>query len=266
VVSTDPTTKPTTKPTNPVVSTNPTTKPTDPVVSTNPTTKPTEAPKPTTPAEPNYNGTLVNPEEPVEQYGFVDFTIEVGAGEKKLVYMIRTINEATFCIADKDAYVIYKGTTYKPSNGVISIPMESEGSFTPLELEIGNSGTSKKTFTVDFQFDPGTRENPIALKTGDNTVKCEAGNEQGTFYTFKATSAGTLTLKIKSISPSSVVLNININDMQQIPTVVELEEGSDTVSIELPAGATAEIVFSAKDPVKEWKIPAAEAVITATFA
>ena len=144
--------------------------------------------------------------------------------------------------------------------------MESEGSFTPLELEIGNSGTSTKTFDVVFQFAEGTRENPGELKTGNNTIECASGNDQGTFYTFEATKAGTLTLEVKSIDPSSVILSIIISDMQEIPTVVELEEGSTSLSIDLPAGAVAEITFSTADPDKEWKIPAAEIVVNATFA
>lgn len=219
-----------------------------------------------TSAGPNTNGTLVNPDAPVEQYGFVDFSIEVGAGEKKLVYMIRTINEATLCIQDKDAYVVYKGVTYTPVNGAIYIPVKSDGSFTPMELEIGNSGSAQKTFQVLFYFAEGSRENPITLNTGENKVQCAAGNDQGTFYTFKAAKAGTLTLEIKGINPSTVVCGININDMQQIPTVVELEEGSTSLSIDLPAGAEAEIIFTIKDPNKEWKIPAAEITINVTFA
>nr|MBQ8243951.1 TlpA family protein disulfide reductase [Oscillospiraceae bacterium] len=215
----------------------------------------------------NYNGTLVNPDAPVEQYGFNDFEIEVGAGEKKLVYMIRTINTATLCLYDKDAYVVYNGKTYKPnSSGNIYISMESEGSFTPLELEIGNSGTSKKTFDVIFYFPEGSRENPVKLKLGENKVECEAGNDQGTFYTYKTSKAGTLTLEITNVDPSSVVVGISISDMQTVPTVVELEEGATSLSIELPAGAEAEITFSTKDPAKEWKIPAADITINATFA
>ncbi len=240
----------------------PTQKPTTQQATAAPTQKPTAAP--TEPAGPN--GTLVNPDEPVEQYGFVDFSIEVGAGEKKLVSMIRTINVATLCINDKDAYVIHDGKTYTPSNGTVSVPLESEGSFTPLVLEIGNSGTSDKTFNVEFRFAEGSRENPIAMQTGNNTVDCIAGNDQGTFYTFEATKAGTLTLEIKSVDPSSVILNVIISDMQEIPTVVEMAEGETTVSIDLPAGSVAEIMFSTADPVKEWKIPEAQVLVKATFA
>lgn len=219
-----------------------------------------------TPDVPNTNGTLVNPDTPEEHFGFVDFSVEVGVGEKKQVYLIRTINEATLCISDKDAYVVYKGKTYIPENGVIAIPMASDGSFTPLKLEIGNSGKSAKTFEVVFQFPEGTRENPGKIQLGDNTIHCEAGNDQGIYYAFEANKAGTLTLTVKSIDPSSVVVNIHISDMQTIPTVVELAEGSTTVSIDLPADATAEITFSTKDPNKEWRIPKATVVVTASFA
>ena len=264
-VSTKPTQAPTQKPTDPKPTAKPTEKPTEKPTQA-PTQKPTD-PKPTTgPVGPNTNGTLANPDAPVEQFGFTDFSIEVGAGEKMLVYMIRTMNEATLCINDKDAYVVYKGKTYTPTDGQIRIEIESEGSFTPLQLEIGNSGSSKKTIDVTFTFALGTRENPGKLKTGDNTVTCAAGNDQGTFYTFEATKAGTLTLKVKSVDPDTVILQISISDMQQIPTVVELEEGSTSVSIDLPAGAEAEIVFSTADPNKEWKIPAAEIVVTASLA
>lgn len=217
------------------------------------------------PPTPNTNGTLVNPDTPEEHYGFVDFSVEVGAGEKKLVHLIRTIREATLCISNKDAYVVYKGKTYTPSNGVIHIPMVSDGSFTPIKLEIGNSGTSGQTFAVVFQFAEGTRENPVKLQLGDNTIQCAAGNDQGTFYAFEANKAGTLTLTIKSIAPASAALKIHISDRQTVPTVAELEEGSTTISITLPEGADAEIIFSTYDPKKEWRIPKADVVITATF-
>lgn len=232
-----------------------------------PTQKPTQAPTaaPTEPAGPNTNGTLANPEEPVEQYGFTDFSVEVGAGEKMLVYMIRTMNKATFCIEDKDAYVIYKGKTYTPTNGTISIEMESEGSFSPLELEIGNSGSTKKTFNVTFAFDPGTTENPITLKTGANTITTKKGDEKGVYYTFKATKDGTLTIQVKSVDPNKYNCGITINDKQEIPTVISLEDGSDTITIELPAGAEAEIVFSAIDPNKEWNHPETTITVEVTF-
>ena len=213
----------------------------------------------------NYNGTLVNPEEPVEQYGFNDFSIEVGGGQKKLVSMIRLINKATLRISDKNAYVIYNGKTYKPnSSGVVSVAMESEGTNTPVSLEIGNSGTSTKTFNVVFLFAKGTRENPGKLEVGKNTIKCEAGNDQGTFYTFKPSKDGTLKLELSGV-PKNVVVNISVNDMAEYPTVVELEEGATSLTITLKAGVEAEIIFSTADPKKEWKIPAAEFTITATY-
>lgn len=211
------------------------------------------------------DGVLVNPDAPVEQFGFNDFEIEVGAGEKKLVNIIRGINKTTLKIKNKNAYVVYNGKTYTPKSSTVSVSIESEGSFTPVVLEIGNSGSETITFEVDFVFAKGSRENPYKLTDGENTIKAAKNNDQGTFYTYKADESGTLTLEIVSVDPSDVIVGISINDMQAIPTVEELEEGATSVSIELPAGAKAEIIFSTKDPDKEWKIPAAEIVINATF-
>lgn len=237
-------------------------------------TEPEETQKPTTGSNSgssgssaNYNGTLVNPEEPVEHYGYNDFTIEVGKGEKYLVNIMRVFNEATLCISDKDAYVVYKNKTYTPdASGNIYVRIKGQGTFTPIELEIGNSGASKKTFNVKFYFDKGTKENPGQLKTGNNVIECQKGNDQGAFYTFKASKRGTLTLTVVSISPSTVICGITISDMQQNTKVVELQEGEKTVSIELPADATAEIIFSTSDPDKaSWKIPAADIKINVAF-
>ena len=258
---------------NPTPDPDPTPTPTptpdpDPTPTPDPDPTPTPDPDPTpTPIPtPNYNGTLVNSNAPQEQYGFVDFTVEVGVGEKMLVTLARTIDEATLCIADADAYVVYKGKTHKPENGVISIPMKSEGSYTPLRLEIGNSGASKKTFNVVFKFPAGTRQNPNELKIGDNTVNCPANNEQGIFYFFTANKAGTLTLTVKSVSSSTAVAQIHISDQQAYPTVKELEDGSTTISIDLPEGAEAEIIFSTKHKTQEGRYPKADIVITATWA
>ena len=214
-----------------------------------------------------YNGTLVNADDPQIEWGLNDFAVEVGAGEKKLVHLGRVVTNGTLCIYDSDAYVVFGGKTYKPnSSGSIYISIEAQNGQDILELQIGNSGTAKKTFAVKFAFPKGSRENPVKLELGENTVECKAGNDQGTFYTFKPTKNGTLTLTIKSIDPSSVVCGISINDMQTIPTVVTLEDGATSVSIELKAGVEAEITFSTKDPNREWKIPAADITINATFA
>ena len=214
----------------------------------------------------NYDGTLVNPDEPVEQFGYNDFSIDVGAGEKKLVYMVRLIGKATLRIKDKDAYVVYKEKTYKPDkSGVISISMSSDQPNAITEMQFGNSGNSNKTFKVTFVFAKGSRENPNKLEVGQTTVKCASGNDQGTFCTFKASKAGTLTVTVVSVSPSTVICGITISDMQAIPNVVELQEGENTVSIELPAGATAELTFFTRDPNKEWKIPAADIKVDVAF-
>lgn len=229
-----------------------------------PVTEPEPEPEPDDSEK--YNGTLANPDAPVEAYGFNPFSVEVGAGQKMLVNIIRVFNTATFCLEDKDAYVVYKDKLYKPdSTGKIYIRMTGEGTATPLILEVGNIGTAAKTFDISFYYDPGTRENPHALKVGTNAVSCAAGNEQGTYYVYTPAKDGTLTLTLSGV-PSGVAVGISINDMAEIPTVVELQEGATSVSIALKAGVEAEITFFTRDPNREWKIPAADFTITATYA
>ena len=118
---------------------------------------------------------------------------------------------------------------------------------------------------MTFYFEKGTFQNPGVLQLGSNTINCAANNDQGTYYIFEASADGVLTLEITNVNPSNVVVGISISDQQSIPKLVELESGATSVSIELPAGAEALIVFSTKDPNKEWKVPAATVTITATF-
>ena len=75
-----------------------------------------------------------------------------------------------------------------------------------------------------------------------------------------------LALTISGISPSNVLVGISVSDMASIPTVVELQEGETTLTIELKANVEAEIIFTTADPDREWKIPKAEFTITATYA
>lgn len=214
----------------------------------------------------NYNGTLVNADDPIIQFGMSAFEVEVGVGEKKLVNMARVVIDGTLSISDADAYVVYKGKTYKPNkSGKIYISIAAQDGNTILPLEIGNAGTSAKTFQVKFSFPKGSRENPIKLEQGETTVNVKAGNDQGVFYTYKASAAGTLTLTVKSVDPASAICGIMISDMQSVPTVVTMEDGANTVSIELPANAKAEIIISTKDANDEWKIPKADIVIETTF-
>ena len=232
-----------------------------------PTPTPDPDPDPDPDDSEKYNGTLANPDEPVETYGFNAFSVEVGAGQKTLVNIIRVSTTATLWLNDKDAYVVYKEQLYKPdANGDIYIRITGEGNFTPTPIEVGNIGTETKTFDVNFLFDKGTFENPIKLEEGTNTVECAENNETGTYYYFGASEAGTLTLEITNVDPTGVVVGISISDQQSIPTVKELEEGATSVSIELPAGTEALIIFTTKDPTKDWKEPAATITITATFA
>ena len=63
-----------------------------------------------------------------------------------------------------NAYIIYKGTTYKPEDGEISVLISVPDTFTPTEVVIGNSGDKTETFKAKIQARAGSFDNPYKLK------------------------------------------------------------------------------------------------------
>ena len=67
----------------------------------------------------NTNGKLINPDEPIEFGGVLNFDAEVKAGEIVLYHVYR-VSGTTLRIADASAYVIYLEKTYTPTRMVTS--------------------------------------------------------------------------------------------------------------------------------------------------
>jgi hypothetical protein len=136
----------------------------------------------------------------------------------------------------------------------------------PIQIAIGNKGTADQTFDVRLAYPAGHMMNPYQLKEGSLTTKTAAGNEQGVFYTYSATSAGTLTIKLNSVT-SGVVASVMIDCAHADDTVtqVSLEEvGGDTLSIDFKAGETIKVTIGAM-PDKNNKYPAATITTTVTI-
>ena len=214
---------------------------------------------------PNYNGTLVN-SVPIEVSGTLKFQAEdIGAGEMKL-YQVYRVTGTTLKIADADAYVVYKNKTYKPENGVVSISIKDDSTFMPIELKIGNSGSSAKTFSVSFNFPAGSRENPKSYNVG-KTVKVEIkkGNDQGVYYTYKASADGVLTINVLSKTADCDILITNKEiDTGTKQAVLSAIEGATSVQMEVKAGEEVLIQF-VSIPDKNYNYPAATIEISSTL-
>ncbi len=244
----DPTT-PTTKPTTP------TTKPTNP--TTKPADKPVVDPPESDPVEDNKDN-------PIIIGSTLSFDAEVKANH--IVYFdLMKVNDLNLTIKSKDAYVIYNGKTYEAKNGTVTVyGLYSEYTNVPVKIAIGNKGTSDATFAVKMSYPGGHRENPYTYKLGTNTTECAAGNDQGVFYTFKATKNGTLTIKLDSVSGSAKAGITITKVINSIPTQIALEEGADTVTIEVKSGDKLEINIGTLPNAKH-KYPAATIKTTATI-
>lgn len=200
------------------------------------------SPTESTPSEstaPNYDGTLVNPDAPLDNGGELKIEAEVNPGEKVL-YHAYMVNGTTLGVKDPDVYIVYNGKTYKPnSKGNIYIAVESEGPRVPVVLEVGNSGTQSKTFKITFSFPKGTYMNPYELQMGAMATELKKGNEQGAYYDFKASTDGTLTIELTGITEGVTCdIVITSGDTSNGTEQVTLSSSADgkTVSLALHAG------------------------------
>ncbi len=196
-----------------------------------------------------------------------DVTLEPGESVKCHVYKVSGMNLE---LKNDHAQVIYGDKTYTPKNGKIAFKVTSEGPSVPIEVTIGNTSPKKQTFTVNFTFDKGTLGNPYSLTLGNFTTKVAAGNEQGVYYTYKATKDGTLTLSYLSGTPGveygATLYNLNsyaFNTMESDSS--QDADGNPCVSVKVKAGQTVQVIVSTL-PDESNKYPAGEFKLKATFA
>lgn len=130
---------------------------------------------------------------PVEIGGVESFDVTVKPGQV-VYYSIYKITNQYITISDPDVCLIYKGNTYKATNGSVSISIASPDPMTPALLGIGNIGTEEKTFHARLAMPAGTMGNPYQLTLGELSVIVQQGNSQGVYYTFTATQDGYLTM------------------------------------------------------------------------
>ena len=187
-------------------------------------------------------------ENPTEVGGVSSFEVTVKPGQ--VVYSdIYKVTKMYLQIKSENAYVIYKDKTYYPKNGVVSVQISVPDTFTPTTVGIGNSGTQTETFKASIVAPTGSFNNPIKLQLGDFTAKVTAGNEQGVYYTYKATEDGTLTLKCigapKNIKYGYSLFNTSTSAMRNLESDGKADtDGIMSVSVQTKKGQTVRICIS----------------------
>ncbi len=228
--------------------------------------------------DPNQGGTDVtvppkqdpiedNKNEPIVIGGTLSFDAEVKANHI-VYYDLMRLTDTTLTIKNKNAYVIYDGKTYEAKNGVVTVPgLYSASPHTPIKVAIGNKGTGDATFAVTLSYPSGHRENPKALSFKTITVKNAKGESSGTYFTWKATESGTLTITLNSCT-SAIGANVTVDCVSgNIPVQFVMGEddpNSTVLVIEVQAGDQFTICVGAK-PDDNWSYPAATIKVTPSF-
>ncbi len=199
-------------------------------------------------------------DDPIDIGGTLEFDATVPAGGV-MHYNVYKVSGTILTIESADAYVTYNGETYQPKNGVVSFPVSAPDVNTPAKLAIGNKGKSEAIFKVTFAYPGGTQSNPLALVMGDLTTELKKGNDQGVFYTYKATQPGTVTLTpvsaTKGVEYDFVLYNLDTSAYRTLSEDgVKGADGKTTLSIPVNAGDTLQLTVGTL-PDSENEYPAA---------
>ncbi|MBQ5711311.1 MAG: hypothetical protein IIV61_01735, partial [Oscillospiraceae bacterium] len=198
-----------------------------------------------------------------EENGTLKFDVDIKPGHLEYFEILR-VSGTTLKVKGENAFVIYKKKLYKPEDGVVRVyDLQSDSINDPVELVIGNNGPADLKTTVTMSYPSGSLMYPKKLKMGQFTTDISAGNDQGVYYTYTASSKGTLTLKLDKVSGNADVgitlFNENTSEYVSLET-----GGDDAVSLAVQTGQVVQIIISTL-PDKNHKYPAATVTTTASF-
>lgn len=187
-------------------------------------------------------------------------TVKVPAG-KSLHYGIYRVGGLYLTINDANAYVICDGTKYTAKNGKVSFKIPSALASDAVYFEIGNTGSSAKSFKLSFSNPSGTFANPKVVNKINKDIKISlaAGTETGYYYEYKAEKAGTIRFYMTATVDSILSATNNRNSAQRTTSADMLtdENGNEYIELEVQKGD--EIIINVGAiPSKRGKYPATE--------
>lgn len=186
-------------------------------------------------------------------------TVDI-AGGKSVFYGIYRVGGMYLTINDADAYVVYEGTRYDAKNGKVTFNISNALASEAIIFEIGNNGSSEKSFLISFTNPTGSYANPTVLDSieDETTVSLEAGNSIGHYYKYIAEKDGTIRFYMTA-STDSVLLATNNRNSAQRTTEGDLltdENGKEYIELEVQKGD--EIIINVGAKPKRNKYPAAD--------
>lgn len=182
-------------------------------------------------------------------------TVKVPAG-KALYYDIYRVGGKYLTINDSDAYVIYDGTRYDSSGGKVSFVVGSALASDAVSFQIGNSGSTAKSFEICFYDVYGAYDNPEIISKMDGkakTLSLYAGDDTGYYYKYTAEKSGTIRFYVENELDTFVfsATRNKSSDGMLIPVQSTFADGvkSDSngnyIEVEVLKGETVMIAISA---------------------
>jgi hypothetical protein len=183
-------------------------------------------------------------------------------------YSLYKVTDTTLTIQSSDAYVVYNGKTYTPVNGIVTVPgLYSSSTNVPVDIAVGNLGSSAQSFYVTLRYPIGHRMNPYQLNMGSVFTYSAKGNSQGVYYTYRASSAGTLTIRLDSVSGgNNANITITSENTDGGTRSVSLTENDNakSVSFKLSAGEGVKVAIGVL-PASGYDYPEATINTTVSF-
>ncbi len=203
-------------------------------------------------------------DEPVDVAGTLEFSAPVQGGHLT-PYQVYRVSGTSLVIKDAYAYVVYNGVTYEAENGVVTVPdLYSSSTNLPVCLSIGNRDTKDRTFTVNLVYPQGHQMNPMALANGTLSTFCKAGNDQGVYYRFTASKAGTLTIRLNEQVDCNITITSETVEGGTRSISLSDTEGGNSLSFKMSEGE-AVIVCIGMNPTNGFNYPEATVSTTVRF-
>ena len=165
--------------------------------------------------------------------------------------------------------VAHEGNTYTAENGILTINNCGGNMIFPGVFAITNNGTEEATYTVSFAYPLGDMGNPEEILLGYNETKLPESS-YGYYYTWTATTNGTLTFEITSITDGvigDVVITNFANYAQRSLTNDGVVNAFDCKVVSMPVSEGDEISIQVVVVPDEttWEIPAADITTYSAF-
>lgn len=182
------------------------------------------------------DGTANSPYMPQFSSSMSYTTITIPAG-KTVYYSFRGAGGMWMSINDSNAFVIEAdGTRHNASGGKVGFTVDDALSSDYVTFQIGNSGSTAKSFTINFSNIKGSWNNPEKITAaGQYTTKLSAGEEVGYHYKYNAEKKGTIRFYIVSETSTCGITVTNNRNMAQRTFQAEVQEDTKGRFVELEA-------------------------------